>query len=54
VTYVGSPEYRIRVQAPNYKTAESELEASAARATEVIESAGGTADFHRDRRTDEE
>ena len=54
VTYVGSPEYRIRVQAPNYKTAESELEASAARATEAIESASGTADFHRDRRTDEE
>jgi translation initiation factor 2 subunit 1 len=54
VTYVGSPEYRIRVQAPNYKTAESELEASAARASEAIEAAGGTADFHRDRRTDEE
>jgi translation initiation factor 2 subunit 1 len=54
VTYVGSPEYRIRVQAPNYKTAESELEASAARAKEAIEAAGGTADFHRDRRSEEE
>ncbi|MFB6119032.1 translation initiation factor IF-2 subunit alpha [Halosegnis sp.] len=54
VTYVGSPEYRIRVQAPNYKTAESQLEESAARASEAIEAAGGTADFHRDRRTDEE
>ncbi|MFC7235885.1 translation initiation factor IF-2 subunit alpha [Halosegnis marinus] len=54
VTYVGAPEYRIRVQAPNYKTAETELEASAARATEAIEAAGGTADFHRERRTDEE
>jgi len=54
VTYVGAPEYRIRVQAPNYKTAESELEASAARATEAIEARGGTAEFHRERRTDEE
>ena len=54
VTYVGAPEYRIRVQAPNYKTAEDELEASAGRAREAIESIGGTADFHRERRTDEE
>ena len=54
VTYVGSPEYRIRVKAPNYKTAESELEASDARASEAIETAGGTADFHRERRSDEE
>ena len=54
VTYVGSPEYRIRVQAPNYKAAENELEASAGRARETIESLGGSADFHRERRTDEE
>jgi len=54
VTYVGAPEYRIRVRAPNYKTAESELEASAARASEAIEAAGGRAEFHRDRRSDEE
>jgi translation initiation factor 2 subunit 1 len=54
VTYVGSPEYRIRVQAPNYKTAEDELEASAGRARDSIEAVGGTAEFHRDRRTDEE
>ncbi len=54
VTYVGSPEYRIRVQAPNYKTAEDELEASAGRASESIEVSGGTADFHRERRTDED
>jgi translation initiation factor 2 subunit 1 len=54
VTYVGSPEYRIRVQAPNYKTAESELEASAARAAETIEAGGGVAEFHRDRREEEE
>jgi translation initiation factor 2 subunit 1 len=54
VTYVGAPEYRIRVRAPNYKTAESELEASAARAAEAIEARGGTAEFHRERRTEEE
>ena len=54
VTYVGSPEYRIRVRAPNYKTAESELEASAARARKEVETGGGVAEFHRDRREEEE
>jgi translation initiation factor 2 subunit 1 len=54
VTYVGAPEYRIRVQAPNYKTAESQLEASADRASDAIEAVDGTAEFHRDRRTDDE
>ncbi|WP_255150476.1 translation initiation factor IF-2 subunit alpha [Halorarius halobius] len=54
VTYVGAPEYRIRVQAPNYKTAESQLEESAARAQEAIEAAGGEGSFHRERKTDEE
>jgi translation initiation factor 2 subunit 1 len=54
VTYVGAPEYRIRVQAPNYKAAETQLEASVARARERIEAAGGSADFHRDRKTDDE
>jgi len=54
VTYVGAPEYRIRVQAPNYKTAEAELEASASRAEESIEAAGGSIDFHRERRSDDE
>jgi translation initiation factor 2 subunit 1 len=54
VTYVGSPEYRIEVQAPDYKTAESELEHSAARAEAAIEEAGGTARFHRERNEDDE
>jgi len=54
VTYVGSPEYRIKVRAPNYKTAESQLEESADRAIAAIEEIGGTGGFHRDRRTDEE
>jgi translation initiation factor 2 subunit 1 len=54
VTYVGSPEYRIEVQAPDYKTAESELEASAERARAVIEEHGGTGRYHRERNRDDE
>jgi translation initiation factor 2 subunit 1 len=54
VSYVGSPEYRIQVQAPDYKTAESALEASAERARESISAVGGTARYHRDRETDDE
>ncbi|QSG15448.1 translation initiation factor IF-2 subunit alpha [Halapricum desulfuricans] len=54
VTYVGSPEYRIKVRAPDYKTAESQLEASAERAADEIEVHGGTAQYHRERNTDEE
>lgn len=54
VTYVGAPEYRIRVKAPNYKTAEKALEDSARRASEAITAEGGTAEFHRHRRSDED
>jgi len=54
VSYVGSPEYRINVQAPDYKTAEAELEASAARATDSIATAGGEGEYHRERREDDE
>jgi translation initiation factor 2 subunit 1 len=54
VTYVGAPEYRIRVKAPNYKTAESELESCAERAREAIEANGGTGLYHRERRSDDE
>ncbi|RQH03408.1 translation initiation factor IF-2 subunit alpha [Natrarchaeobius oligotrophus] len=54
VSYVGAPEYRIEVQAPNYKTAESHLEESADRAIAAIEDHGGTGEFHRERRTDDE
>jgi translation initiation factor 2 subunit 1 len=54
VTYVGAPEYRVRVQAPNYKTAESELEHSVNRASDAIETVGGSAEFHRERRSDDE
>jgi translation initiation factor 2 subunit 1 len=54
VSYVGSPEYRIKVQAPDYKTAESALEASAERASESIAAAGGTGHYHRERETGDE
>jgi translation initiation factor 2 subunit 1 len=54
VGYVGSPEYRITVRAPDYKTAEDELETAAARARDAIEAAGGSGDFHRERREDDE
>jgi len=54
VTYVGAPEYRIKVQAPDYKTAESELEASADRAIEAIEAVGGDGEYHRERREDDD
>jgi translation initiation factor 2 subunit 1 len=54
VSYVGSPEYRIEVKAPDYKTAESQLEASAARAREAIETHGGTGVYHRERTEDDE
>jgi translation initiation factor 2 subunit 1 len=54
VTYVGAPEYRITVQAPSYKVAEDALEASADRARAAITERGGTAQFHRERQTDDE
>jgi len=54
VTYVGSPEYRITVRAPDYKRAESELETAAQRARAVVEEHSGTASFHRERNEDEE
>jgi len=54
VTYVGAPEYRIQVRAPDYKTAESHLEESAARASRVVADHGGSGEFHRERNVDEE
>ncbi len=54
VTYVGSPEYRIEVRAPDYKTAEDQLEASANRAKALISDNDGTGEFHRERRSADE
>ena len=54
VTYVGSPEYRIEVRAPDYSTAESHLEASAERASAVVTDHDGSGEYHRERRQDDE
>ncbi|PSQ43261.1 translation initiation factor IF-2 subunit alpha [Halobacteriales archaeon SW_7_68_16] len=54
VEYVGSPEYRITIEAPNYDTAEEQLEASADRAVDAITAGGGTGEYHRDRHSDDE
>lgn len=54
VTYVGSPEYRIKVRAPSYKVAENELTETVERARSVIEERGGAAEFHRERQTESE
>jgi translation initiation factor 2 subunit 1 len=54
VSYVGAPEYRIKVRAPDYKMAESALKASADRARTSIEAVGGTAAYHRERETEDE
>ena len=54
VSYVGAPEYRIQVQAPDYKAAEAELEEAAERAKAAIEELGGTAEYHRERHEDDE
>ena len=53
VTYVGAPEYRIEVQAPDYKTAERHLEESADRAGAVVTDHGGTTGYHRTRGEDD-
>jgi len=49
VTYVGAPEYRIEVQAPDYNTAETQLEESADRASAVVRDHDGRGEFHRER-----
>jgi translation initiation factor 2 subunit 1 len=54
VTAVGAPEYRIEVRAPDYKTAEAQLEESASRAEAVVTEAGGSGGFHRERTTEDE
>ena len=54
VTYVGAPEYRIKVRAPSYQAAAAALEESAQRAVEAIEGEGGDGEYHRERRTDDE
>jgi translation initiation factor 2 subunit 1 len=47
VQYIGAPRYRLVVRAPDYKTAEDEMEKAAARVSKVLETKGGEAKFHR-------
>ncbi|MHB8584411.1 MAG: translation initiation factor IF-2 subunit alpha [Thermoplasmatota archaeon] len=47
VQYVGAPRYRIKVKAPDYKSAEEELKAAAERAIAVIKKTGGEGTFVR-------
>lgn len=47
ISYTGAPRYRIKVIAPDYKTAEAVLKRSATAAIETIEHLGGKGEFHR-------
>ncbi len=52
--YVGSPEYLIKIVAPDYKLAESLLDEYANHIITSIVKSGGTGKFHRDRHIDED
>ena len=52
--YVGSPEYLIKIVAPDYKLAESLLETYANHIITSITDHGGTGKFHRERNIDED
>jgi len=47
VTYTGAPRYRIKIIAPDYKTAESVLKKASDKAIDYIEKKGGKGIFHR-------
>lgn len=47
VQYIGAPRYRIVVRAPDYKSAEEEIQKAAARAIKALTAKGGEAKFHR-------
>jgi translation initiation factor 2 subunit 1 len=47
VQYIGAPRYRIVVRAPDYKTAEEELEKVSGRVIKALTAKGGEAKFHR-------
>lgn len=51
LTYVGAPIYRIKVTAPNYKTAEKSIEKAANAAVRVMEKAEDTGEFTRKLKT---
>lgn len=47
VQYIGAPRYRIVVRAPDYKTAEEEIQKAANRVLKVLEAKGGQGKFQR-------
>ena len=47
VQYIGAPRYRIVVRAPDYKSAEEEIQKAAARVMKVLTAKGGETKFHR-------
>jgi translation initiation factor 2 subunit 1 len=47
IQYVGAPRYRLVVQAPDYKTAEEEMEITVEKVVNNLSSAGGEAKFSR-------
>ena len=47
ISYIGAPRYRIKVIAPDYKTAEGVLKKAATAAIDVIAKADGNGTFHR-------
>ncbi len=47
VQYIGAPRYRLVVRAPDYKSAEDEIQKAAARVAKALETKGGEATFHR-------
>lgn len=49
ISYIGSPKYRINVEAPEYKTAEDVLRKAAERCIEAVKEYGGSGEFYRER-----
>ncbi len=47
VQYIGAPRYRVVVRAPDYKTAEDEMQKAAGRVAKALEAKGGESTFHR-------
>ncbi len=47
VQYIGAPRYRVVVNAPDYKTAEEEIQGAATKAIEAIKARGGDGRFNR-------
>ena len=48
VQYVGAPQYRLKVTAPDYKTAEENLKRAVERAVSYIEKHNGSGRYHRE------